>query len=243
MYKLLYLSILATLFCSQTSAQKKLRLLTYNIRNAKGMDNKVDYDRVAAVLLQAKAPIVALQEVDSVTKRSNAVDVLQQLAQKTKMQAVYGAAIPLQGGKYGVGLLSKEKPLQHYTIPLPGKEEERVLLVVEFKKYVVFNTHFSLTEADRLASVNIINEQATHFQKPIYLLGDLNAEPTSPVLTALQQNWTLLSGTALTFPANTPDRCIDYIFSRNAIKQKHMSATVINEPIASDHRPVLVEVK
>src|SRR6476620_7811137 len=105
MHKLLYLSILATLFYSQAPAQKKLRLLTYNIRNAKGMDNKVDYDRVAAVLLQAKAPIVALQEVDSVTKRSNAVDVLQQLAQKTKMQAVYGAAIPLQGGKYGVGLL------------------------------------------------------------------------------------------------------------------------------------------
>jgi endonuclease/exonuclease/phosphatase family metal-dependent hydrolase len=243
MHKLLYLLIIASLFTSPAHAQKKQRLLTYNIRNAKGMDNKVDYDRIAAVLLQAKADIIALQEVDSVTTRSARVDVLQQLAQKTGMHAVYGAAIPLQGGKYGVALLSKEKPLQHYTVPLPGKEEERVLLVVEFKKYVVFNTHFSLTEADRLTSVNKINEQSARFQKPIYLLGDLNAEPASPVIAALQQDWTLLTGVAFTFPATTPDRCIDYIFSRNTKKQKARSATVVNEPLASDHRPVLVEVR
>src|SRR6476660_3928244 len=106
MHKFLYLLLLTTLFSSPTHAQKKLRLLTYNIRNANGMDNKTDYDRVAAVLLQTKAPIIALQEVDSVTNRNAKVDVLQLLAQKTKMHAVYGAAIPFKGGKYGVGLLS-----------------------------------------------------------------------------------------------------------------------------------------
>lgn len=243
MYKICCLLALVSILTTSAQAQNKLRLLSYNIRNAKGMDNKTDYDRVAAVLLQTKAPVIALQEVDSVTTRNGKVDVLQLLAQKTKMHAVYGAAIPYQGGKYGIGVLSNEKPLQHYTIPLPGREEERVLLVVEFKKYVVFNTHFSLTEADRLTSVNIINEQAARFQKPIYLLGDFNAEPTSLVLSALQQSWTLLSGTAFTVPATTPNSCIDYIFSRNAKKRKQLSATVINEPMASDHRPVLIETR
>jgi len=242
MQKLLTLLIL-TVMITTIQAQKQLRLLSYNIRNAKGMDNKVDYDRIAAVLQKADAPVIALQEVDSATKRSAGVDVLSVLAEKTGLHGVYGAAIPLQGGKYGIGVLSKEKPLQHYTVPLPGKEEARVLLVVEYKRYVVFNTHLSLTEADRLASVTIINQQATAFQKPIYLLGDLNAEPASAVISQLKQDWTLLSGEALTFPAPTPDRCIDYIFSRHTKKQKLLSTNVINEPLASDHRPVLVEVK
>ena len=162
-----------------------MRLLSYNIRNSKGMDNKTDYDRTIAVLQKVDADVIGLQEVDSVTKRSAGVDVLQLLAGKTGMHAVYGAALSFQDGKYGIGVLSKEKPLQHYTMPLPGQEEQRALLVVEFKKFVVFNTHLSLTEADRLASVAIINEQAARFTKPIYLMGDLNAEPSSLVIKTL----------------------------------------------------------
>src|SRR5688572_6887828 len=87
-----------------TLAQRDpLRLLSYNIRNAKGMDNITDYDRTVAVIKRADADIVALQEVDSVTKRSNGVDVLSHLAQKTGLHAVYGAAIDYQQGKYGLG--------------------------------------------------------------------------------------------------------------------------------------------
>lgn len=242
MHKLLSLLLLATLFTTTVLAQKHLRLLSYNIRNAKGMDNQTDYDRTVAVLQKSNADVIGLQEVDSATRRSAGVDVLQQLAGKTGLHAVYGAALPFQGGTYGIGLLSKEKPLQHYTVPLPGKEEVRALLVVEFKRYVVFNTHLSLTEADRLASVAIINEQAARFTKPIYLMGDLNAEPSSAVISTLQQDWTLLSGEAPTFPAPTPDRCIDYIFSLHAKKKKRITTTVVNEPLASDHRPVLVEI-
>jgi len=242
MHKILALFVLTVLITTAIPAQKNLRLLSYNIRNGKGMDNATDYDRIVGVLQKVNANVIGLQELDSVTRRSGDTDVLRLLADKTGMHAVYGAALTYQGGKYGVGVLSKEKPLQHYTIPLPGREEPRILLVVEFKKYVVFNTHLSLTEADRLASVAIINEQAARFTKPLYLMGDLNAAPASPMIHALQQDWRLLSGTAYTFPAPAPNRCIDYIFSRHTSKKKRITATVINEPMASDHRPVLVEV-
>ena len=242
MHKILALFVLTVLITTAIPAQKNLRLLSYNIRNGKGMDNATDYDRIVGVLQKVNANVIGLQELDSITRRSGDTDVLGLLADKTGMHAVYGAALTYQGGKYGVGVLSKEKPLQHYTIPLPGREEPRILLVVEFKKYVVFNTHLSLTEADRLASVAIINEQAARFTKPLYLMGDLNAAPASPMIHALQQDWRLLSGTAYTFPAPAPNRCIDYIFSRHTSKKKRITATVINEPMASDHRPVLVEV-
>lgn len=241
MHKLICLLLIYVATGSNSFAQHHIRLMTYNIRNAKGMDNKEDYDRTATVIKNANADIIALQELDSATKRNGGEYALKILAEKTGLHFLFGAAISYQGGKYGVGILSKQKPLKYYTIPLPGKEEERVLLVAEFKKYVIFCLHLSLTDADRLTSVAIINVQADHFTKPIYLLGDLNAEPASNAIAALKQKWTLLSGEDLTFPADVPKKCIDYIFTLNNSK-RIISKKVIEEPLASDHRPVLVEV-
>ena len=206
------------------------------------MDNKTDYDRTATIIKNVDADIIALQELDSATKRNNGEDVLKILADKTGLFSLYGAAINYQGGKYGVGILSKQKSLTHYTIPLPGKEEERVLLVATFKKFIIFCTHLSLTDADRLASIGIINRETEKFLKPIYLLGDMNAEPNSNPIVALQKTWTLLSGDSATFPASIPKKCIDFIFVLNK-KVKVISHKVINEAMASDHRPVFVEIK
>ncbi|NTS41842.1 endonuclease/exonuclease/phosphatase family protein [Flavisolibacter sp. BT320] len=229
----------ALTFYAQEAA---LRLLSYNVRNGKGMDNVTDYDRTAAVIKKAGAQVVALQELDSATGRSQGVDVLSVLAQKTGMHGVYGAAIPYNGGRYGVGILSREKPLRHYTVPLPGREEQRVLLVAEYKEFVLFNTHLSLTEEDRTASISIINKEAVQFTKPIFLLGDLNAEPSSLFLSQLKKDWQLLSGEATTFPATAPDKCIDYILGRNGkITVSH--SEVMAEPMASDHRPVVVSLE
>lgn len=241
MTKTVLLVVLCCLLCKSSLAQK-LRLMSYNVRNAKGIDNKTDYDRTAAVIKNSNADIVALQELDSVTKRNGGEDALKILAGKTGLFSVYGAAIPYQGGKYGVGILSKRRPLKFHSIPLPGKEEERVLLVAEFKKYVIFCTHLSLTDADRMRSVAIINEKAAKYKKPIYLLGDLNAEPTSKFVVELKKEWTLLSGEEPTFPATAPKKCIDYILVRNNRKAKVISSAVLDEPLTSDHRPVVVDV-
>lgn len=234
--------LLLTIASITSAQQASLTLLSYNVRNGKGMDNQTDYDRTAAVIQKAGAQVVALQELDSVTGRSQDVDVLSVLAQKTGMHAVYGAAIPYNGGKYGVGVLSNEKPLQHFTVSLPGREEKRVLLVVEFNDHVIFNTHLSLTEEDRMASIALINREADRFTKSIYLLGDLNAEPASLFISDLSKTWALVSGEQPTFPAPQPNKCIDYIFTRNS-RLKVSKTLVMEEPLASDHRPVLVALE
>jgi endonuclease/exonuclease/phosphatase (EEP) superfamily protein YafD len=94
-----------------------------------------------------------------------------------------------------------------------------------------------------MASLDIINTEASLFTKPVYLMGDLNAEPASNLLTALGKDWTNLSGESFTFPAPKPVKCIDYILVRNAPKKKSVSAAVVDEPLASDHRPVVVKLK
>lgn len=238
-----YLFGLLTIILFSFSPVEPLRLLSYNIRNAKGMDNITDYQRIADIITKSKASIIALQELDSVTRRSQGVDVLKQLAQATGMYGTYGAAIAFQGGKYGVGVLSKEKPLTQKTIPLPGTEEERVLLVVEFKSYLVFCTHFSLTEKDRISSIKIIEQELLASKKPVLLLGDLNDTPASNTIQQLQQSFQLLSTDAFTFPSNNPDRCIDYILAHSQTKIPVIKTEVLEEPIASDHRPLLVELK
>lgn len=239
LYRLLLSFLLATFLLPVMAQKGALTLLSYNIRNGKGMDGKTDMDRTAAVLKGVNADVVALQEVDSATKRSGGISVLAALEQRTGMRGVFGAAIPYQGGSYGVAVLSKERPRRHYTVALPGREEERVLLVVEFRRYVIFATHLSLTAADRLASLKIIDSVGAGYTKPIYLLGDFNAEPKDALVTGLQAGWTLLSGTEPTFPADKPVKCIDFIFSRNS-KRVVQSARVLEDGVTSDHRAVEV---
>ena len=222
----------------------KLRIMSYNIRNAKGMDNKIDYSRIAQIISTVNPEIVSVQELDSATARSGNIDVLKEVALKCGYHYFYGPAINYDGGKYGVGVLSKEKPLQVTNIPLPGKEEKRNLEMVEFKDFYFFAVHLSLTEADRNSSIEIINEQVSKIRKPVFLAGDFNAEPSSSaIITLKKMNWQLLSGEDYTFPSTKPDRCIDYIFAGNGKKWKVINAEVVIDDIASDHRAVWVEIE
>jgi len=239
-------SILCLLIaCSFFSATPPhdVRIMTYNIRNAMGMDKKKDFDRVARVIRQAGPDFVALQELDSGTNRSGNRYVLQEVANRCGYQYCYSAAIPFDGGSYGIGLMSREKPLRVVRVPLPGSEEKRTLLMAEFRKLVLFVVHLSLTETDRDSAAVLINAQLKRFHKPVFLAGDFNAEPGSPAIGLLQTNgWTLLSGESFTFPSNAPDRCIDYVFAAPGNACKTIHHQVIADTMASDHRPVLVNV-
>jgi len=224
-------------------------IMTFNIRVGKGMDLVNNLQRSADIIIREKPDVVALQEVDSVTVRTGGKYQARELGRLTGMYSAYAAAMEFNGGKYGVGLLSREKPLSVRSVALPGREEQRVLLIAEFRNYVVAATHFSLTEADRLASAEILIKETAGIDKPLFFAGDLNALPESATIKLLEQHFTLLTDKqAFTFPADTPDRCIDYIFARNP--KGHFGKTfnvkstnVLPEPLASDHRPVMVKLR
>lgn len=225
-------------------AEGTIRILSYNVRNCLGMDGKTDYSRVSGVIRSVHPDVVALQELDSVTTRSNGTDVLKVLAENTGMYSIYGASIPYRGGKYGVGILSSEKPLKSSFLPLPGREEKRGLLIAEFTNFVLFCSHFSLTAADRITSVQLINQKAKEYQKRIIFAGDLNTKPESEAINSLLNSWINLSGTNPTFPSNGPKECIDYIFGFNCcnISYKVIKRMVVPEAIASDHCPIFIDI-
>ena len=222
-----------------------LRIMSYNIRNGRGMDDVSDIQRTADVINKIGPNVVAVQEVDSVTGRSGQTDILRVLADKTLMFPVYAPAINYDGGKYGIGMLSKEKPLRHYHLALPGREEERALLIVEFEKYIYCCTHLSLTGEDRLASLDIIRKEAAKANKPFFIAGDFNAEPDSEVIQGIQNDFVILTNTKLpTWPADKPTDIIDYIaaYAKDSTAFTRLSSWVVDEPAASDHRPIVADI-
>lgn len=220
--------------------------MTYNIRNAKGMDGVCNFQRIANVISNEAPDVVAIQELDSMTTRSGQKFVLNEIAERTQMHASYAPAISFQGGKYGIGILSRKKPLGIHSYPLPGREEARMLMVAEFEDYFFACTHLSLTEEDRLASLDIIKKSVGKSNKPYFLAGDLNDTPDSKFIKALQQDFQILTNLKKpTFPATEPTETIDYIaaWKHRSNNFANLSAQVHEEPLASDHRPLTVQLR
>ena len=244
--KQIYFLLCMLAIATSAHSQDYVKLMSYNIRNTKGMDNVRNVQRTANVIINENPDVVAVQELDSMTTRSNQTYVLGELAERVQMHANYAPAISFQGGKYGIGILSKEQPLSIQTFPLPGREEARMLMVAEFEDYFFACTHLSLTKEDRLASLETIKKSASNSNKPYFLAGDLNDQPDSKFIQALKQDFQLLTDTKKpTFPAPEPTETIDYIaaWKHHANDFAHLSAQVLEEPVASDHRPITVTLR
>lgn len=226
--------------------ENSIRLMSYNVKNCTGMDNKIDYQRVADVINRVSPDVIGLQELDSATVRSLGAFVLKELAERTLMHWTYGAAIEYQGGKYGIGVLSKEKPLRSSTVPLPGREEKRVLLLVEFEDYVFACSHFSLTKEDQLLSLPIIFSAIKDIEKPLFFVGDMNSVYDSPTQIGLLEKFRMLNNyKENTIPVVNPNRCIDYIYGYEngtlySVLKRHV---LFDEQTASDHLPLYVDVR
>ena len=107
------LFIFAALFIFSAQAQNTLKLMSYNIKNANGMDNVCNFQRIANVINNTSPDVVAIQEVDSMTNRSGQKYVLGEIAERTQMHGYFAPAIDYDGGKYGIGLLTNKENSGH----------------------------------------------------------------------------------------------------------------------------------
>lgn len=246
-------AVIAAPSCRRTT-EAELRLMSYNVRNCCGLDDSVSYERVARVITAAAPDILALQELDSMTTRYPGQDVLGNLAALTGMYPTFAPSIDFAGGKYGIGMLSREKPLSHRRVPLPCRSEPRSLLIVEFADCYYCCTHLSLNAEDRVTDVCIIIDELSRLDKPAFIAGDFNAEPDEEAMLLLAQHFTVFAKQPpATFPADKPSSEIDYICQYTAA-QPHAAARVENHHViepseapdvtaASDHRPIVADVR
>ncbi|NDV84058.1 endonuclease/exonuclease/phosphatase family protein [Bacteroides sp. 51] len=246
---LILCSLLCTILSAQTIQPKEdnaIRLMSYNVHNCIDLNDKMDVWQIADVINEVAPDFVAIQEVDSVTTRTGGIYVLEELAKKVLMFPVFAPAIDYQGGRYGIGLLSKKLPLNVKRLSLPGQEEPRMLLIAEFQEYIVCCTHLSLTEEDRMKSVEIIVDALKDTTKPVFLAGDMNTSPGSTEEEFLQKHFEVLSNTKQkTFPSDHPTECLDYIYGLKNAGNTYsvLNRNVLNNRLASDHLPLYVDVR
>lgn len=241
--------VTAVLRAAAPDQKPTLRVLCYNVHHGEGTDGKLDLPRIAKVIRAADPDLVALQELDDRTKRTGGVDQTAQLARLTGLHGKFGKAIDFQGGGYGQAVLSRF-PIGEATVhPLPGtpNREKRIAfearLTIDGRDLSFVTTHLDhQLAAERERQAAKLNELFAGADRPVILAGDLNATPDSKAFAALTAKWT--DATAgkglLTIPMDRPTKQIDYVLFRPAERFRVVSAMVIDEPVASDHRPVLV---
>ena len=229
-------------FGATTASAQKLRLMSYNIHNCVGIDGEKSINRIANVVTKFAPDVVAIQEVDSMTRR-NKKYLMGVLGEKTGYNAYFMRTIPHTGGGYGIGMLSKEKALSVQRIPLPCRSEPRGFLLVEFEKYYFACTHFSLHKDNQVESVAIIRDILAKLDKPVFIAGDLNARPQTPTMLAFKEFVTVLNDeNRNTFNANEPKVCIDYVLCYGATPTV-LKSYVDYDNRASDHLPIYVDIK
>ncbi len=232
------------------TAGPQLRMLSYNIRHGRGMDDRIDLERIAAVIRSVSPDLVALQEVDRKVMRSGVVDQPAELARLTDMQVAFGGNIDLQGGHYGNALLSRF-PIteqQNRLLPRIDASEQRGVLIASFDApppfagLTLLATHLDYRPdpRERLAGVEVLNQLlADRGGAPTLLAGDLNATPDSETLARLAPHWQVTNeGELPTVPASAPRRQIDFILTAPQDRWQVIETRVLDEPVASDHRPI-----
>ena len=237
-------------FAARSSGETKVRVLTYNIRHAEGLDGKVDLDRIAGIIRESRADIVCLQEVDRNLPRTSRADFPALLSEKLKMAVAFDPNYQFDGGDYGNATLSRFDIVSQENIHLPGppgKEPRGCLkttLRVGNQNVEVFNAHLGLDSAERKEQAAAILAWIKNPEKlapgktprPMILTGDLNEVRTGPAVSALLEQF---KDTA----EPEAGKKIDYILVSGPVSV--LSSHVFSgreTAVASDHQPWLAEL-
>lgn len=227
-----------------------LRVMAYNIKHGRGMDGVVDLERAARVIEAARPDVVTLQEIDRGCGRSGGVDQAAWLGERLGMEAVFGAFMPHDGGEYGMAVLSRLPVLSSTNHRLPPGPEPRTALALRLRsergeELVVVGVHLYASEEERHAQAAALLEVLADESAPVLIAGDLNSEPGGNVLGLLEGGFENVSKGAdrLTFDSVRPSVEIDHVLLRPAGRFDGANLDVLDEPLASDHRPLVLDVR
>ncbi|MBN9035669.1 MAG: endonuclease/exonuclease/phosphatase family protein [Rhizobiales bacterium] len=240
------------------ATSRTIRLLTYNVHACRGTDGRLNPARVARVIADCRADIVALQELDVGRRRSGGIDQAQAIATHLEHTLHFHPALHLEEEKYGDAILTALPSRLVRAGPLPSLGEPRGALCVAIDlggvELLVLNTHLGLRRIERL-------RQAAELLGPDWLghprfadgrcvlLGDLNSVPSSPVyrlLAASLRDAALTLGARRarpTFPSRLPLLRLDHVLLGKEVEAR--GARVVAHALArraSDHLPLLAEV-
>lgn len=225
-----------------------LKFATYNIHRCIGRDKAADPGRIAAVLREMNADVVALQEVATPPDASGRV--LDILANVIDGVAVEGMTLWDHRGIYGNALISRMPVTTVHRLDLSvAKREPRGAIDVNLdagnKSVRVVTAHLGLRSWERRYQVERILPLLTEADAAdvTVLLGDLNLwNRWSRPLQWLNQVFNTTPAPP-TFPSRRPMLALDrlWIRPRNRLISLHPHRSPLAR-MASDHLPLVAEI-
>jgi endonuclease/exonuclease/phosphatase family metal-dependent hydrolase len=225
----------------------RLRIASYNIHRAIGRDGRLDRGRIARVLQELDAHVVALQEVGY---NSDAADnLLAYLGDTMQAAVIEGITFLDEKGHYGNAVLSR-LPVADFSlhdISVPRHEPRgaiEVLLDLKGREIQIIATHLGLRPFERRYQIKrLLALHATSMADVKILLGDLNewflwGRP----LRWLRSEFGKMPQPA-TFPARLPVLALDRLWVKpsTALGRLHVHNSALAR-VASDHLPLVAEL-
>lgn len=250
--------IISSFYSCKEKQTYNLKILSYNIRHGEGMDRILDLSRSKGIIESQSPDLCGLQEVDNYCLRSGSVDQTKFLAQKLYMTGTFGAFMDYQGGEYGMATLTVKPIISTKILQLPeGEDEPRTSIVHEIQiakgcTIVFANVHFDWVSGsegitNRLNQAKALVKYIDALDRGSIIIGDFNCTPESPTMQYFTDHGFVFVEKGednLSFQ-DDPKAEIDHIIYRNTgdVKFEKKSIKLIEEPVISDHRPLVAELK
>jgi len=228
------------------TARTGIRVASYNTHGGIGRDGHFVPKRIADVLKEMDADVIALQEVEN---RATGFDMLAYLKSETGFEAIAGPTLLRKGADYGNGLLTRFKVLKVERIDLcVDRCEPRGAIDVELDcggtPMRVLATHLGLRPSERREQITrLLRVLERDRPLPTILLGDINewflwGRPLRWMHRHFQQ-----TPSPATFPSGCPIFALDRVWvkPRNLLRTMEVHSTPLARK-ASDHLPLKVEL-
>ena len=224
-----------------------MRIATYNIHRAIGRDNRENPKRIADVLSELDADLVALQEVGY--EADTPGNMLEYLAETMQARVIEGVTLLDERGNYGNAILTRlpVNSIHLHDIRFAGREPRGAIelqLQVKGIELQIIATHLGLRPGERRQQIERLITLFNYSPAEIkILLGDLNewflwGRP-------LRSLYRLFGRTPAppTFPGRWPWFALDRIWVQPlaALEQLQVHKSVISRQ-ASDHMPLFADL-
>jgi endonuclease/exonuclease/phosphatase family metal-dependent hydrolase len=235
---------LAQLIPSEPQPTPSLRIASYNVHSCIGTDRRLDPRRIAAVLAELDADIVALQEVDAQQRRDGYLDQWIYLADAAGYQCIPGISLRTHRKTFGNALLSRV-PLTStrlHDLGVPNREPRGAIdVMLDFagRSLRIVATHLGLKRTERYSQSKMLGEVLASEAVPgTVLVGDLNEWRRKPESWPWPNSFTA-SPNLPTFPSRWPLLALDRIVATGSLQLSDVTAH--RSPLArraSDHLPL-----
>jgi len=241
----------------------RLRVLSYNIHRAIGVDRRFLPERIVRILAAHDADVVLLQEVDEGVPRSREMNLGQALAEALGYpHLAIGHNVTLRKGRYGNATLSRFPILRERNIDLTvglrkrrGCQHTRITVEGQAGKrhqIEVFNLHLGLSAREREDQVRLLRRSSEFtllpHEVPCLVGGDFNdwRSRLQPIFTGTMafRSATDRGGdrAIATYPSFFPRGALDRIYFRGPLRLLSARRCRLNlSRVASDHVPIVAD--